>query len=369
MNIFNKNTEIIEVTISNRTIVRIIGISLLAIVLFYAVNKSAYTLSLIGISFFLSLALNSPVKWLDRHMPGKKKNKRNLATAVSVGVIVLLLAGFLTSIVPPLTKQTTNFIADLPALIEDTKNGIGPVGQFVNAYNLEPQVQTLSDELSSRIGSIGNTALTTVAKIGSSIFAIVTVLVMTVMMLLEGPKWKRIFMELIPINKKQKTEYLLHEMNKVVQGYINGQVTLAAIAAILIVPVFFIMGVSYPLALMVIVFICGLIPMVGHTIGAVIATSVALFTSLPAAMVVLGYYILYQQIENYAVQPKIQSNSTNMSPLLVLASVLIGANFGGLLGGLVAIPIAGCLRILLIDFFEHRDILSPKKVVTSKKLA
>ena len=121
----------------------------------------------------------------------------------------------------------------------------------------------------------------------------------------------------------------------------------------------FIMGVSSPLALLVVVFICGLIPMVGHTIGAIIVTTVALFHSPTSAIVVLAYYILYQQIENYVVQPRIQANSTNMSPLLVFTAVLLGANFGGLLGALVAIPVMGCIRIFVLDYLESRKILSP----------
>ncbi len=94
-----------------------------------------------------------------------------------------------------------------------------------------------------------------------------------------------------------------------VRGFINGQVTLAALAAILIVPALFILHISYPIALMVVIFICGLIPLVGHTIGAIIVTVVALFTSPLAAVIILAYYILYQQIENYLVQPRIQANS------------------------------------------------------------
>ena len=119
----------------------------------------------------------------------------------------------------------------------------------------------------------------------------------------------------------------------------------------------FILGISYPVALMVIVFICGLIPMVGHTIGAIIVTLVALFTSPVAAVIILCYYILYQQIENYLIQPRIQANSTNMSPLLVFASVIIGVNFGGIFGGLVAIPVAGCLRIAALDYLHSKKIL------------
>jgi predicted PurR-regulated permease PerM len=102
--------------------------------------------------------------------------------------------------------------------------------------------------------------------------------------------------------------------------------------------------------------------MVGHTIGAIIVTTVALFHSLTAAIIILAYYILYQQIENYVVQPRIQANATNMSALLVFISVILGANFGGLLGALVAIPVAGCIRVAVLDYLESRNILSRKTV-------
>jgi predicted PurR-regulated permease PerM len=285
---------------------------------------------------------------------------------LSIGLILLFLGGFLAAIVPPLAKQTTNFIQGVPALVEDTRNGNGPIGHFVKTYNLESQVDKLSAQLSSRVGDIGGSALSTVTKIGSSVFATLTVIVLTIMMLTEGPRWRAVFVELIPVHRRKHVAKLSHDMNRVIQGYVNGQVTLAAIAAVLILPALFIAGASYPLALMVIVFICGLIPMVGHTIGAIIVTTVALFTSVPAAIIVLSYYILYQQIENYVVQPRIQANSTNMSPLLVFIAVILGVNFGGLLGGLVAIPVMGCARILLLDYLEQRNILSTKTVRDAK---
>jgi len=129
---------------------------------------------------------------------------------------------------------------------------------------------------------------------------------------------------------------------------------------VLVVPMLFILGIDYPIALMGIVFICGLIPMVGHTLGAIIVTIVALFTSPVAALIILAYYFLYQQIENYLVQPRVQANSTNMSPLLVFASVVIGVSFGGIFGGLVAIPIAGCIRILVLDYLQRKNIITSR---------
>ena len=364
--LFSKENADFEVSISTHSMVRVIVLTIGAVVLFLAVRRSLHALTLIGVAFFLSLALDAPVRWLAQRLPGKKRNRRNLATAISIGLIVLALLGFLATIVPPVARQTTDFVRSLPELVDNTKSGKGALGEFVVRYNLQEQVDKLSHQLSQRTDNIGGTAWSTMTKLGSSLFATLTVLVLTVMMLAEGPRWRKIIEEMTPKSKRKRYAQLTQDMRRVVQGYVNGQVLLAGIAALLITPVFFVMGVSYPIALMVVVFICGLIPMVGHTIGAIFCTLVALFTSLPAALTVLGFYILYQQIENYVVQPRVQANSTNMSPLLVFIAVLLGANFGGLLGALVAIPVMGCLRILLLDYLERRDVLSTKTVEDAK---
>jgi predicted PurR-regulated permease PerM len=144
---------------------------------------------------------------------------------------------------------------------------------------------------------------------------VLTILVLTFMMLVEGPRWMRFFRDLIPDEHHARADRLALDMYKVVKGYVNGQVVLAVIASCMLLPALIILHISYPAALVVVVFICGLIPLIGHTIGAVIVTSVALFHSPIAAISVLAYYILYQQIENYIIQPRIQANSTNMSPL------------------------------------------------------
>lgn len=328
-----KDTSDFEVTISTHTIIRVILLVALTVVLFLAVRHALHTLTLIGVAVFLSLALNAPVRWLASHLPGRIRGSRSLATAISVVVILVALGAFLVAIVPPIASQTTSFIKSAPQLIRDTQNGTGPIGQFVERYNLQGQVQTLSDQLSTRLNDVSGSAISAAAKIGGSLFATLTVIVLTIMMLVEGPRWRMLIEQVLPSSNKAHTLKLGSEMNKVIQGYVNGQVLLAAIAAVLILPILIITHVSYPAALMVIVFVCGLIPMVGHTIGATIVTIVALFTSFGSAVVVLAYYILYQQIENYVVQPRIQANSTNMSPLLVFISVIIGVNFGGLLGG------------------------------------
>lgn len=358
----------VQVTISTRMVVRALSLIVAAVMIVAAVRMSMDTLVLIGTSLFLALALNSPVRWLAGHLPGKMRNSRRLGTTISVVLIVGALIGFIWAIVPPVVRQTASFVKNVPQLIDNLQDQDSAVGDFIRRYDLERQVDKYSEQLADSVGDIGGSAVSAVTTVGSSIFAVLTVLVLTVMMLLEGPRWVALGYEIIPSRKRTHAKKLADKMLRVIQGYVNGQVTLAFIAATLILPVFLIMDVSYPIALMFIVFVCGLIPMVGHTVGAIICTIIALFTSLPAALVVLGYYILYQQIENYAVQPHVQSNSTNMSPLLVFVAVLLGANFGGLLGALVAIPVMGCIRILVIDYLESRNILKPAEIVAADEL-
>ena len=98
--------------------------------------------------------------------------------------------------------------------------------------------------------------------------------------------------------------------------------------------------------------------MVGHTIGAILVTIVALFTSPTAAVIILLYYILYQQIENYLIQPRVQANSTDMSPLLVFGAVVVGVSIGGLFGGLVAIPVVGCIRVALLEYLRTKKLIN-----------
>lgn len=347
----------VTLAIPNRTVIRVLLLVVATMLGLAALQKASSALVLIFVAFFLALALNAPVHWLSQRLPGKRKGSRTVATAISFVVVILLLGGFLASIVPPLVRQTNNFIHAVPSLIEEAKDKDSTIGQFVQRYNLEKQVQDLSDEAGERVKDIGGTAISTAGQIGASIFALLTVLVLTFMMLVEGPRWVKLFEELTPDDHKERSRRLAAGMYQVIRGYVNGQVLLASIAAVFILPVLIILDISYPVALMVVVFICGLIPMVGHSIGAVFVSLVALFTSPWAALIVLGYYFLYQQIENYLVQPRIQANATNMSPLLVFASVIIGANFAGILGGLVAIPVAGCLRIVALDYLQKKHIM------------
>lgn len=355
-----KDNQDIEIKISFETFLKL-GLFIAA--LYFSLSffhKAAHALFLIALSVFLALALNAPVHFLSTKVPGKKKGSRVLGTAIAYLVVVILLASLISFIVPPLVRQTNKFVSQAPSLISDYKTQSGFIGDLIRKYHLEGQVNSISVQLASRVSHFSGTAFKTIGAIGSSIFATITVLVLTFMMLIEGPRWVKFIKDVVPGKRQSLVAKLLDDMYKVIRGFVNGQVLLSLIATVLITPALFILHIRYPLALILVVFICGLVPLIGHTIGAVIISSVALFNSLGTALIILTYYILYLQFENYVIQPKVQANSTNMSPFLVFSAVLIGVSFGGILGGLLAIPLAGCIRILILEYLRSRNLINNK---------
>lgn len=356
----NQNEQVVSLTISNQTFFRLAILIIASIGFMLALKEAAHALLLIFTALLLALALNTPVHYIASKIPGRKKGSRAIATSISYLIVIVILGLFIASLVPPLVSQSKELVNSAPALINEFRDQNSSTGQFIRQYNLEKPINDFSNQLSTRIGAGGGAAYGAVTRLGSSIFAVLTILVLTFMMLVEGPRWIKFFRRITPKHQQKLFDRLSADMHDVIKGFVNGQVILALIASLLILPVFIVLKISYPLALMLIVFICGLIPMVGHTIGAIIVTTVALFTSPIAAIIVLAYYVLYQQLENIFVQPKVQANTTNLSPLLVFASIIIGVSFGGLFGGIIAIPVAGCIRILFLEYLRSKKFITNK---------
>lgn len=359
------NEDVVEVKVTTETFIKL-GLFLLAISAFMLFFRRAeHAIFLIAFSVFLALALNYPVHFISSKIPGKHKGSRAIGTAVSYLFVILVIGGFIALLAPALTRNTNKFIGQSPHIINEFKNQSGAVGDFVRKYHLSGQLTTVSNQLSDRVHNIGGTAFKTVTGIGSSVFSVLTVLVLTFMMLVEGPKWVKFVNSIVPGKNQSMVSRVSADMYSVIKGFVNGQVLLALIATVLIAPALFILHISYPIALIMVIFICALIPMIGHTIGAIIIGLVALTHSVSSAAIILIYYILYLQFENYVIQPKVQANSTNMSPLLVFSAVVIGVSFGGILGGLVAIPIAGCIRIVILEYLRTKGIIDQKQFIES----
>ena len=184
--------------------------------------------------------------------------------------------------------------------------------------------------------------------------ATVTITFMTLFMLLEGPVWMERFYGLLPKRSQDRWRGLGHQIYRTVGGYVSGNLLISVIAGASSTLVLLLFGVPYAVALGLLVAILDLIPLAGATIAAIIVVTVGFIHTVPAGIVLLVFFVAYQQIENHIIQPVVYSRTVQLSPLAVLISVLIGAQLAGVLGALAAIPVAGTLQVLLISWLEER---------------
>lgn len=351
----------VKVDIDTKVFIRFVLVVLGFGLAIMAIYKTRSALVLLGMSLFLALALNPPVSKLSKQMPG---NSRVGATAIAYLVVIALLGGFLVLVVPPVIEQSAKFADTVPDLIDEASENRYIFDDFIQRYALE---ETVDDAIAGAKGqaasvaaNLGNILVGGVGTLLSGITNLVFVLVLTFLMLIEGPLWMRKAWGLYEDNDLlERHRALVHRMYRVVTGFVNGQLAVAAIAAVSTLIVLLTLSTTLNLPanlavpLAVIIFFTGMIPMIGATIGAVLVSLVLLFNSPMAALIFVIFFVVYQQIENNFISPTIQSKNVELSALTILAAILIGVTLGGLLGGIVAIPIAGCIRVLLLDQLEN----------------
>ena len=370
----------VKIDIDTRTFVRfvlvLIGFGLGILAVYYL--RSA--LILIGISLFLALALSPPINWIARHIPGDKEHRVG-ATAIAYFIVVTLLAGVLLLIVPPVIEQSSKFAQTVPSLIDQVGDQRQVFEQFIKQYGLQDQVDQAINNAKSQASSfatnVGGVLVNGVGATLNGLINLLFVFVLTFLMLVEGPMWLRRLWGLYQDESKlERHRNLVYRMHRIVTGYVNGQLIVASIAGVCTLVVILVLSAIFPLPanlaipLAVIIFIGGLIPLVGATIAAVLVALILALNSLPAALIFAVYFIVYQQIENNFIAPTIQARNVEVSALTILVAILIGVSLLGLLGALIAIPVAGCIRVLVNDLIDHnRKVRSETTKNPLKKLA
>lgn len=348
--------QTITVSFTNKTLIRTLLFILLAFLFVGFLARISTALKLILISGFLALALNPVVSWISNVLPNKSRVR---ATAVAYLAVIAIIIGFIIIIVPPLVKQSIDFVDTIPLSVDDIRNQDTPIVRFIERYNLTKQYTQAVSEIKESLNNVTGQAYSVITTIGSGLVAVITVLVMTFMMLVEGPQWKRRIIAIQPKNKVDKRSIMFNDMYRMVTGYVNGQLLVALIASIF---AFFALAIAStilqvsinPIALAAIVGFMGLIPMIGNTIAAVIVVVFCLFASLPLAIVMAVFFLIYQQVENATLQPYIQSKYNELTPLTVFIAAIIGVSVAGFLGALIAIPFAGCLRIYFKNYYGDK---------------
>lgn len=357
----NKRQE--EITVSNQTIIRVILFAGAALLAWRVLENMRHPLTLIFVSFFLTLALNPAVTKLASL---SKSKSRIRATAVAYVAVVGVLVGFGVLIVPSLIDQTTSFIRSVPSTLSGLESQDTSLGEFVRRYELQEQIQNFANDWTRNLGSIQGPVINTANRVFGNVVSIITVLVLTFMMLVEGPRWIQSFWKHIPRDRRAHDKEIAAKMYRVVTAFVNGQVLVAAIGAVFALVALAIastlLDVSVnAVALAAIVFLFSLIPTIGTIIGASIVALFCLFVSPGLALVIIIYFIVYQQIENATIQPLIQSRGNELTPMLVFVAAVLGIGLGGVLGGFLAIPVAGCAKVLYDDWAEDRDLDSAEQ--------
>lgn len=343
-----------EFTVSNRTILRVIGLVVLSIGAIQILERVLHPLTMIFVAFFLAMALNPAVVWVSSKL---KIKSRIRATAIAYVVIVTVLITFFALVLPPLIRQTTDFVQDAPETLRELEDDEGTVGDLVRRYDLEEQVADFANTWSENIDT--EAVVSTSNRVVSNLFSIITVLILTFMMLIEGPKWLAFLWKQYPEDHREHAQSLARRMYRVVTQYVNGQVlvagigaTFAAIMLFITTNIFDVTSIN-PIAMGGVVFLFNLVPYIGVFLSSSVVILFSLFASIPLAITMLVFFVVYQQIENASIQPYIQSKGLELTPMLVFIAAIIGVSVSGILGALIAIPLAGCLRVLVEDYLER----------------
>jgi predicted PurR-regulated permease PerM len=340
------------VTFRPRAVLAVIGIVLAVAAVLTVVWLSRQVLTWIIVAIFLTLALNPAVEFFQR----QGLARRGLATAVTLILVLGAIAALGSLFIPTLVSEGRGFAEALPGYVNDVSAGRGPLGRLAERYDLEQKVRDAVEGGggAARLLGISGTAIAVTKGVLTFVVAVVTIVFLTFFMLLEGPGWMDRFYGLLPDRSRDRWRGIGRDIYLTVGGYVTGNLLISVIAGISSTIVLLIMGVPYAVALGVLVAILDLIPLAGATLAAIIVSTVAFIHSIPAGIVVLIFFIVYQQVENHLLQPLVYSRTVRLSPLAILISVLIGAKLAGILGALAAIPMAGTIQVLLIAWLAER---------------
>ena len=284
--------------------------------------------------------------------------KRGAAVGVVVLGVLLFFVGFGFAVVPPIVTQAQAFADQIPDYLLQLQNN-DRIASLDARFGFLERAQAFIDRPEGIEFSAFGGGLLGVLGVGKvvfgALFSALTLLILTLYFLSSLPTIKAHAYRLVPRSRRARVGLLTDEILTRVGGYVAGAIAIASIAATLTFTMLVTLGVDYPVALALLVFLTGLIPLIGATIGAIIIVTVALFTSVQVGIIVAVYYLIYQQVENYVLYPRIMKRSVDVSPAATVVAVLIGGSLLGVLGALLAIPIAAAVQLVL------NEVVSPRQ--------
>ncbi|GAC1315871.1 MAG: AI-2E family transporter [Acidimicrobiales bacterium] len=336
-----------------RTILATIAAAGGAYVGFHLILDLQRIITWVVVAAFFAIVLNPLVDFLVHH----GRLRRGLAAFVVFILGVASVAGLLYLLIRPIVTEVQNFINDYPRLLQDAQNGRGPIGHLVKKYDLVNRAQAYEPKVRSALQSSGGQALTIIQKVGNGAVAVLTIMVMTFLMLLEGPRTLSGAVGLIRPERRERLRRVGHDSARAITGYMAGNLLISVIAAFVTYMGLWAFGVPFRGVAALWVAFADLIPLIGATLGAAPTVLRAFTHSTTAGIGMIIVYVVYQQFENHVIQVAIMSRTVRLSPLAVLVALLAGVQLFGLLGALLAIPVAGIIQVVGKDIYQERQRL------------
>jgi predicted PurR-regulated permease PerM len=338
--------------LSLRDIVRIVLTVVCVVVTLYLLWTLRKPIGWLLAAIFLATALSPVVNWLARRM------KRGFAIALTYLGLLLVPILLISLIVPPLISEANNFADHVPRYADDVTNYVQKNKTLRNLnedYDVTTKLKKEAAKLPNRLGGAAGTLRDIGLGIVNSLFALLTILVMTAFLLGSGRRWTDQIIGSRPPEQRERLRRSLDNISSAVSGYVAGALAIAFIAGTATFIVLTILGVPFAGPLAVMAGLASLIPLVGATIAAVLIGVVTVFSDFPTDTIIWTVWaIAYQQIENNLIQPQIQKRTVNVQPLITIFAVLCGGTLLGVVGAIAAIPIAASIQILLREYVDLR---------------
>ena len=341
-----------EEILSTRTILRVIAIVLVVIGTVLLVRLLWQPIGWVVIAAFIAVAVSGPVSLLEKRMP------RALAIGLVYLLLILIPAGIAAAVIPPVVEQGVNFVNDLPRYTNDLQEAVESndrLAEINRNFGVTNELQRLAENAPDHIGEAAGVVRDVGSGLFSGLFSALTIFVLSIFMTARGRVWIDGALRLHGGKEAQAVGVALDRIANAVGHYVAGAAVQATIAGLAAFIVLSILGVPFAGALAVLVALFDLIPLIGATIAGLIILVVTLFHDFPTATIVWVIFgIAYQQFENYVIQPQIHKRAVQLEPFVVLISVICGGVLFGIVGALLAIPIAASIQIGAQEWWRFR---------------
>jgi predicted PurR-regulated permease PerM len=340
--------------LSVRAIVRIVITVIACVLTLYVIFLLRKPLTWIFIAGFIAVALAGPVNFLQG-----RGMRRGLAVGLVYAALVLVPVLIIAALVPPIVTQGNNLVQSLPDYARDVSDFVQKNQQLRRLeadYDITGKLEEQASKLPAKLGDAAGVLSDIGVGVVNSLFAAITIIVLSVFMLNSARGWLDAFADRYPPDRSRWLKRLYDRIRATVGNYVAGALLQATVAGALAYIVLLILGVSYALPLAVVVFLLDLVPLVGATLGAIIVGIVTLFSDFPTDTIIwVIFSVIYQQVENTVIQPRIQARAVAVHPFVVLVSVLFGSTLFGVLGALLAIPVAAVIQITIREYAAFRN--------------